>query len=169
MVSFPLFAKVDPPNYNFSLDKFESFMPGKNISEVPKDFGQGKIAYKNGDYLTYRYYISHIRYKFIVLVQAKKGIITDFHARLPHYFLHDIFHQSLINRYGKQNLYQLKNSLATYIWKNVQNNLHTYSSTCTITCFPISYAVESNQQNDSSFKSVYSQLIENEASRAGPK
>lgn len=65
----------------------------------------------------------------------------DFYAKLPSYFLHDIFLQSLVNRYGKQNSYVKKERSAVYIWNNIEGNKHYYSGSCTITCFPVFYSV----------------------------
>ena len=138
-----LTAKIEPPNYNFSVDKFQDFMPGKKLADINKKYpGKKEVMFKQGPFITYKYYIEHIRYKFAILVQTINGAVTDFHARLPQYFLHDIFHQSLINRFGKQDFYKKTEESAIYIWTNKKNINHVYSGACTITCFPIFYAVK---------------------------
>jgi hypothetical protein len=143
--SFSLHAKVDPPNYDFSLDKFESFMPGKKLEDIEKEYKFKELTFKNGKFLTYKFYISHIRYKFAIFVQFQDGVVVDFMARLPQYFLHDIFHQSLINRIGAQDVYKRVEEHAVYIWKDKNGLRHDYSGACTITCFPIYYAVRTNK------------------------
>lgn len=130
-------ALVEPPNYDFSIDKFQEFMPGKILA---KDHQKNTEFDKKG-FKTYKIYIEHIRYKFPLFVQTKNDIITDFFARLPAYFLHDVFHQSLINRLGDQDVYKKVEEQAVYIWKNKKNLRHFYSGACSITCFPIYYAV----------------------------
>lgn len=134
-------AEVTPPNYNFSLDKFDEFMPGKSLEDIEKTYSYKELMMNKNGYSIYKFYVAHIRYKFAILVQFYNGKVIDFHARLPQYFLHDIFHQGLINRYKKQDQYYLSDEHAVYIWKNIQGNEHTYSGACTITCFPIYYAV----------------------------
>ena len=131
-------SKVDPPNYDFSLDKFDEFMPGKTLDKER----QKELAFNKDGFKTYKIYIAHIRYKFPLFVQTKNNIITDFFARLPAYFLHDIFHQSLINRLGNQDVYKKVEEQAVYVWKDKNNMRHYYSGGCTITCFPIYYAVK---------------------------
>lgn len=155
-------AQVEPPNYNFSIEKFQNFMPGKKLADIEKDFGKGEKMFKKDPYITYRFYITHLRYKFAILVQAKDGEIVDFHARLPTYFLHDIFHQSLINRLGKQNIYFRENEQAIYVWNQQSDDLvHTYSGACSITCFPVFYAVEKKKataSNPGEYQSILEQL-----------
>lgn len=153
------FSKVEPPNYDFSLNKFDEFMPGKKLVDIQKNYKNKEVVFKNDQYMTYKFYIAHIRYKFSILVQFNNGIVTDFHARLPQYFLHDTFHQSLINRLGPQDIYKKKEEQAMYVWKNKNNLRHYYSGACTITCFPIYYAVKqlSNKDTDE-FKSILERL-----------
>ncbi len=134
-------AKVDPPNYDFSLERLSLFMPGKNVSELAKEYSNGtKMEDANGGQII-RYYVEHLRYRFPIFVLIKGDKIDSFFATLPSYFLHDVFHQSLINRYGMQNSYKKVEESAVYIWNNVEGNTHVYSGTCTITCFPIYYSV----------------------------
>ena len=139
-LSPPLFSKVDPPNYDFSLDTLEVFEPGKTVKEVEQNF-QGKVLNKSGPVTLKRYYVAHIRYKFPVMVQFKEGKVIDFFARLPSYFLHDVFHQSLINRYELQDQYTKKEAQAVYIWKEDKVR-RIYQGQCTITCFPMYYVVK---------------------------
>lgn len=145
-LSFLTLGKVDPKNYNFSLNKFDVFMPGKMMVDIDKVYPKKELVQKTDQFQTYKYYVTHIRYKFAVLVQYHKGKVTDFHARLPNYFLHDIFHQSLINKLGKQDIYKKQDEQAVYIWKNKNDKRHYYTGACTITCFPIFYAVKNLDQ-----------------------
>ena len=159
LVLNPAWSKVEPPNYDFSLEKFDEFMPGKKLEDIQKIYKYKEVIFKNDQYITYKFYIAHIRYKFSILVQFNNGVVTDFHARLPQYFLHDIFHQSLINRLGPQDVYKRKEEQAMYIWKNKNNLMHHYTGACTITCFPIYYAVKQlSNKTAGEFKSILERL-----------
>ncbi|MBL7663619.1 MAG: hypothetical protein JNM93_00685 [Bacteriovoracaceae bacterium] len=160
--SLNLNAKVDPPNYNFSLDELAIFNPGSSISEIEKKYGPGLIIEKKGEITIFRFFVSQLRYKFPVIVQAKSAEVLDFYATLPSYFLHDVFHQSLINRIGKQNQYLLRDEHAVYVWNNVKNLKHTYSAACTITCFPIFYSV--SRIDGERYQPLIDLFIENEKS-----
>jgi hypothetical protein len=134
-------------------------MPGKKLAEIIKTYKYKEVIFKSDQYITYKFYVAHIRYKFSILVQFNNGVVTDFHARLPQYFLHDIFHQSLINRLGPQDIYKKKEEQAIYIWKNKKNMRHHYTGACTITCFPIYYAVKQLGNNtNGEFKSILERL-----------
>lgn len=156
LLFFPLlsFALVEPPNYNFSLDELALFYPDKTMSEIEKKYPKSEVIFNEPPYLVKRYEVSHIRYKFPVLVQYKDGKVLDFYARLPAYFLHDIFHQSLINRYGKQDQYKKVEEQAVYGWKNAKGLKITYSGGCTITCFPIFLCVEKSTTDKSEYQSI---------------
>lgn len=137
----PLNAKVDPPNYNFSLDTLSDFFPDKTTAALDAKYGKGESMGNVGGVQTLKYNVAQIRYKFPVIVQSREGVIIDFFARLPSYFLHDLFFQSLVNRYGKQSTYKKTGEEAHYTWDK-EPLKHIYSAACTITCFPIFYAVE---------------------------
>lgn len=130
-------AKVDAYNYNFSLDQLKPFFPGNRISDI-KD-----LVYltKKGDYALAKTEIVYERYKFFVYIQSNQDVILDFFARLPSFFLHDLFHQALINRLGNQTSYIKKESAALYSWKTSDGLSHYYQGTCTINCFPEFYSV----------------------------
>ncbi len=150
MIMFqPLNAKVEAPNYNFSLDSLNEFFPDKASAPLEAKYGKPEMMSDEGEIKTLKFYVAHIRYKFPVIVQVKDGVITDFFARLPSYFLHDLFFQSLVNRYGKQSTYKRTGEEAFYTWDK-QPLKHIYSASCTITCFPIFYAVEKNGTGSSS-------------------
>jgi hypothetical protein len=140
-----LSAKVDPPNYNFSLDTFRDFWPGTALSSIQKKYEKGTIIKKEETTTTYRFYVAQLRYKFPIFIQVYQGQVLDFYGRLPTYFLHDVFHQSLINRFKQQDIYKKIEANAIYIWKNRQKANLIYSGTCTITCFPIYFAGISTQ------------------------
>lgn len=131
------FSKVEAPNYDFTLNKLEPFTPGMKISDIPNSIGKGETTEDNGDTKIIRYNLVHARYSFPIFVQTKNGIILDFYARFPTYFLHDTFHQSLINKFGKQDKYYKQESNAVYLWNNENGIKVLYSGTCTITCYPI--------------------------------
>lgn len=141
----PLNAKVEAPNYNFSLDTLADFFPQKSIDDLNKKYGKAEVMNEKSGIQTLKYYVAHIRYKFPVIVQAKEGKVLDFFAKLPSYFLHDVFFQSLINRLGKQDYYKRVQEEAVYRW-NKNELTHVYSAACTITCFPIFYAVHTKEE-----------------------
>ena len=58
-------AKVDPPNYNFSLDQFELFMPGKTLDEISKQFPQKELLIKQIE--------SRVRWRESVNFMIKNG------------------------------------------------------------------------------------------------
>ena len=144
-----LSAKVKAPNYDFSLDSLQVFMPGAKLEDIQTKFKKAvKLQKTDKGVSLYKVYVEQIRYKFPVFFQTKESVIIDFYARLPAYFLHDIFHQSIINRFGKQDKYFKKEEAAVYIW-NKKKNTYVYSGGCTITCFPIYYTVYSNEMKAS--------------------
>lgn len=135
-------SQVQAPNYNFSLDQLEKFLPNTPLDQLVEEFGPGEdIKLPGAKAIIKRYYVAHIRYKFPVFVQIQNDRIIDMFARLPSYFLHDVFHQSLINRYGKQQSYLNRDEHAVYQWKRENGMVHTYAGACAITCFPIYYTV----------------------------
>lgn len=140
LASLQLHAKVTPPNYNFSLDSLKFFKPGSTRESFEKKHGKGEVWKEKNKTIILKYYIAQIRYKFPVFVQVFDGKVVDFFARLPTYFLHDIFHQSIINRIGKQDKYFRIENNALYKWSNIKGIDYIYSGTCTITCFPIFYS-----------------------------
>lgn len=137
----PLNAKVEAPNYDFSVDTLKEFFPGSKVSALDAKYGNGQTMSKDRRGTTKKFSVSHIRYKFPVLVQEKDGVVLDFFARLPSYFLHDIFLSSLQKRFGKQTEYKKTGEEAYYVWKD-KDFKYVYSAACTITCFPIFFAGE---------------------------
>ncbi len=69
-------SKVEPPNYDFSLDQFTPFMPGKDLDKKYKK----ELTFNKHGFKTYKFYMAHIRYKFPVYIQTKNNIVTDFFA-----------------------------------------------------------------------------------------
>jgi hypothetical protein len=153
----PLNAKVEPPNYNFSLETLADFFPEKKIEDIEKKYGKAETTGNKNGVLTQKFYVAQIRYKFPVIVQVKDGKVLDFFAKLPSYFLHDIFFQSLVNRIGKQKDYKKVGEEAVYGWEKDALK-HVYSATCTITCFPIFYTVFPSSTNG--FKPLIVQMKE---------
>jgi hypothetical protein len=141
MMYQPLNAKVDPPNYDFSIDTLNDFSPGKEVSGLNETYGKPEEMSGKRRVKTLKFKVAQIRYKFPILVQEKDGRILDSFARLPSYFLHDIFLQSLVNKFGKQTSYKKVGEEAVYIWEKEDLKL-IYSASCTITCFPIFYAAQ---------------------------
>lgn len=136
-LTYSTYGKVEAPNYNFDLKSLDIFMPGQSSAAA----GKGEVLERDGARTQERFEISHVRYKFPVLTQVQEGKFLDFMARLPQYFSHDLFHQALINKLGKQDSYLNKDGTAVYQWKNRNGMRHIYAGACTITCFPLYYAV----------------------------
>lgn len=159
--STTLISKVDPPNYNFSLDSLELFKPGSTLKAIEQKYKIGAIVKKTATTIIYKFYVSQIRYKFPVFVQIHQKKTLDFFARLPTYFLHDIFHQTIINRIGKQDKYFKQEKNAIYTWKNKSGLKHLYSATCTITCFPLYYAVMTlkTPETVTNYKPLFEQMM----------
>lgn len=133
-------AEVKPANYDFSLESLKVFKPGTPREAFEKVYGKGEVWKKENKTITLKYYVAQIRYKFPVFVQLFENKVVDYYARLPTYFLHDLFHQSIINRIGKQDKYFRIENNALYKWENKKGINYIYSGTCTITCFPIFYS-----------------------------
>ncbi|MCO4752977.1 MAG: hypothetical protein KC478_00775 [Bacteriovoracaceae bacterium] len=161
-------AKVDPPNYDFSVDSLQVFMPGQKLVDAQKKHGKAQAIKKVGAFTIYKFYVAHIRYKFPVLAQVINGEITDFYARLPAYFLHDIFHQSLINRLKKQDEYKRVEEQAVYVWKNKANMRHIYSGACSITCFPVFYSVYPEKHNYGTYTPIIKAMTIQEQLKDNP-
>ena len=132
----PTWAKVEAYNYNFSLDQLKPLLPGNKLAE------DVQILRQEDGYTLGITYVKQLRYKFAVILQAQDGKIVDMFARLPTYFLHNTFHQSLINRFGKQDGYIKKENSALYIWNDKNGMEHSYNGSCTITCYPDFYYVK---------------------------
>lgn len=137
---FSLHAKVDPPNYDFSVDTLAEFFPGKELAPLESKYGKPEVLTSEGERRTLRFQVAQLRYHFPVVVQAEKGKVLDMHATMPSYFLHDVFHQSLINRWGKQQKYKRVDEEAFYEWVDPERIMR-YGASCTITCFPIYFSV----------------------------
>lgn len=150
----PLNAKVEAPNYNFSVETLQDFFPGKKVEELEKKYGKPENVNDVQGIQTKKFHVAHIRYKFPVLVQVREGVVLDFFARLPSYFLHDVFLQSLVNKWGKQTSYKKVSEEAFYVWSD-KDFKQVYSAACTITCFPIFYAV---QPISADFKTLLDQM-----------
>lgn len=149
----PLNAKVESPNYRFELGSLDDFYPGKSVSEIEKKFGKSETMGKEGELITQKFLVKHPRYIISAIVQEKTGEVQDVFFRLPSYFLHDAFFQSLVNRMGKQSSYKKVGEEAFYVWTK-DSFRHVYSAACTITCFPIFYAIEKNDNPNSLLKKL---------------
>ncbi len=157
----PLNAKVESPNYNFSVDTLQDFIPDASLESIEKKYGKGSVEKGSGGTQTLKFFVSHIRYKFPVLVQVNEGKVLDMYARLPSYFLHDVFLHSLVNRLGKQTTYKKTGEHAYYVWEK-ENLRYIYDGACTITCFPIFYAIE---KKESPVRSILNQMKDSGATR----
>lgn len=163
-----VWGKVIPPNYNFSLDKFTMFLPGSPLAPIQEKYGVGELMSRRGTTNVFRYYIKENNYKFPIMVQVFNNQVLDFVANVPSYFLHDIYHQSLINRYGKQDRYLRVGEQAVYVWNNKKNARHVYVGACAITCYPVYYAVRMNQAPEAvpGYTSILERMVEYEQNTA---
>lgn len=144
MMFQPLKAKVESPNYKFDLQVLNDFFPDASLGTINNKFGQGDFMGEDSGAKTIKFLVKDTKYQFPVIVQFKDDKVEDFFARLPSYFLHDVFFQSLVNQLGKQTSFKKTNEEAFYVWEK-ENLKHVYSAACTITCFPIFYAVQKNR------------------------
>jgi hypothetical protein len=150
------YGKKSTPNYSFSLKTIDIFYPGVNLEVIKKKYPKTKLFKKEGG--LYKTYIEHSQYKFPVFFKVKNKVVTSFFARLPTFFLHDLFHQSLIDRYGKQDRYKKVNKSALYFWDNEKGIKLTYKGECTITCFPSYLAGQSTKASADEDKSILQEL-----------
>ncbi len=150
------YGKKTTPNYSFSLKTLDTFYPGVTLADIKKKYPKTKIFKKDGG--LYKTYVEHSKYKFPVFFKVKKNIVTSFFARLPTFFLHDLFHQSLIDRYGKQDRYKKVNKSALYFWDDEKGIKLTYKGECTITCFPSYLAGESSKSGEANGKSILQEI-----------
>jgi hypothetical protein len=158
LLALPLHAKVDPQNYDFSTDTLAEFFPGQTLATIEAKYGKGELMRDKNGTRTLRFWVSQIRYKFPVLVQVDQEKVLDMFATLPSYFLHDIFHQSLIKRWGKQQKYKRVDEEAYYRWEDADKIMH-YSASCTITCFPVYFSVGPGKDKaPAGFRSQHEQL-----------
>lgn len=151
MMFQPLKAKVEAPNYHFSIDEFNPYLPNQSIEPAS---GQFQTLRKTATTLLLQTEIKQERYQIPLFITAEKNIIIDMYAKLPSYFLHDVFFESLRKKYGKQTDYKKKDEHAIYTWEREDISI-TYSAACTITCFPIFLSIASQQNKK---KSLLQQL-----------
>lgn len=151
-------SKVDPKNYDFSTDTLAEFFPGSELTKLEGKYGKAEVMRARNGTRMLRFWVTQIRYKFPVIVQADETKVLDMFATLPSYFLHDIFHHSLIKRWGKQQKYKRVDEEAYYQWSDADKVMH-YSAACTITCFPLYFSVAPAQEKaPDGFRSQHEQL-----------
>ncbi len=158
--SFTTSAEIVPPNYNFTLDQFNIFHPGQLLPKIKEKYGKGRIVFTQNEMTTYEFFVQHQRYNFPVFVQTYRKKVIDFYTPLPSYFLHNIFHQSLINRLGKQDSYKRSEHTAVYNWRNKKGFTYTYSGQCSFTCYPVYYHIVL-QNPPEKFLSILQRLTNN--------
>lgn len=151
IVILALFAQsaqtaVEPPNYNFDLEQLMIFLPSQNLKAMTKAHGSPEVVEEQGPRRLLRFEVAHRRYRFPVFVEFDAEKAVGFFARLPSYFLHDLFHQALINRFGPQDRFVNRDSTSVYLWKQKEGLDLIYSGACTITCFPIYLAGTSAEE-----------------------
>lgn len=159
--SVTTFSEVKPPNFNFKFDELNNFMPGSLKKTIEQKYQNGKLTKLSKKVSAYRYEIKNQRYKFPIYVQYKDDKVTDFYVSLPSYFSHDIFHASIIKRFGKQDIYKKIEEQALYVWNKKTKENHFYSGGCTITCFPIYYSVQSKKLSEWGMQSLYEHFVKN--------
>jgi hypothetical protein len=134
------FSKVIPPNYNFNFTELEIFAPDKDFQVIAKKFPKNQII-EIGDTdgikkLLIKVIAKH--YSYDVLLHTYQNKNLDFFVRLPSYFLHDFFHQDILDKFGKQTEYKKIKKTGIYRWEK-NGVINIYKATCTITCFPIAF------------------------------
>jgi len=157
LTSFYLYAKITPPNYDFTLKSLEIFYPGKPIEEVKKLNPKYKTIEDNGDAKLLFFQIKKANYKLDIYTQVKKDQITDLYVRLPQHFVHDILLKDLQTTWKKQDRFIRKDGSALYTWMNRDNFNIIYQGSCSITCFPMFLEIVST---DKSVKPLYNKFNE---------
>lgn len=152
-------SEVTPPNYNFRLEDLDIFDIGTPLSKIKEKYGNGELLTQSNGNQVYKYFIHHLHYKFPILVQISKEEVSDYFCHLPSYFLHDIFLNSLVKKYGKQNRYRLKNEEAIYLWEKGDKKI-VYMASCTITCFPVYLSVTKKSEEGKKDQSLLQSMIE---------
>ena len=120
------------------------FLPGSTLAKIQDKYGKGEKFKVIETVTVYRFMVAKMRFKFPVFVQIYQNNVLDFFAKLPSYFSHDLYHQSLINKFGKQDKYLKQENNALYSWNNENGSSYLYSGSCTITCFPIYFFGKTN-------------------------
>lgn len=160
LISFPILAKVDAPDYSFTFDKLAPILPGKNKKLLDKKTWPLKLINKEQMINTYEGKLHHKNYNFTFFISTENEKILELFVKLPSYFLHDLFHQSLINRFKKQNKFYNQNSRSIYIWNNTDIGKITYTANCTITCFPDFLHIISKEKSlDKKFNSFILKML----------
>jgi hypothetical protein len=139
----PVYALVEPPGKHFSLEKILPLGVGNRFTaeELPDGTRNPKLVHRLKGLETYRLEIIHQTYYFIGFLKVKDEIIVNNYFRLPPYFLHDVFLQSLQTKFNKQQRY-LKLEETAYYWWEDEKIKRIYGGACTITCFPEFYSEE---------------------------
>lgn len=161
IVSLNSFSEVKPPNFDFKFDELKNFMPGAKKKDIDNRYPQNNLTKLSKNLTAYRYEIKNLRYSLKIYVQYRNNQVTDFYLSLPSYFSHDVFHASIIKRFGKQDLYKKIEEQAVYLWNKKTKELHFYSGACTITCFPIYYSVQSKKLSDWGMVGLYQYFVKN--------
>ena len=154
---FKIHAEITPPNYNFTLQSLENFMPGKKIEEIKKTNPKFDIFSDNGDQKILRFKLLRANYTLDLYTQVKKDQITDLFVRLPQHFLHDLFLKDLQTKWKKQDKFKRHDRSAVYVWLNRDNTNIIYHGSCSITCFPMFIEIVST---DKSVIPMYQKLNE---------
>lgn len=134
---------------NFLNGILEQVTPGSKFSKVTKaPIDSFEIFKKISP--THQIWVSYWQYqnyRYPIFVQEINGEIEDFFLTFPSFFLHDRIHEQFISKWGKQQFYQHSNLSALYSWKNINSNKLSavYEANCSITCFPVSLAMQKNK------------------------
>lgn len=136
-LSYPLGAKITPPNYDFKFDLIEKFFPSKSIEEVKKLNLKFETIEDNGDQKLIKYKFVRKEYSLDIYTQIKKETIVDTYIRMPQFFNHDLFLKDLQTKYKKQDKFKNKDGSSYYVWFNRDNMNILYQGSCSITCFPM--------------------------------
>jgi len=132
-------AAVEAPNFDFSLDLLNDFLPRHSLAEIDQKFSP-QILQTTGAYQWHKYLLTQPRYQIKVLAQAWQGQVADVFAPLPSFFSHDVFLQAIINRLGPAQKIDKSGEEAAYLWEKDQLR-YVYAAACTITCFPVYFTV----------------------------
>lgn len=145
-------SEIKVPNYDFSYNSLNLFMPGQTNSTLLKNnFFTSTMYEDNAQLKIWKHKFIKKNYSLDIYTQVKDDIILNTYVRLPQYFSHDQFLLELHKLFKKQNQYKRENASALYLWENAKGNKIIYQASCSITCFPMFIEIMDPKNNEQSF------------------
>jgi hypothetical protein len=137
-VSTPILAEIKSPNYDFSTNVIEPFLPGSEMEKIKADKTiLSDIFEDNGNQKIVKIKLKKANYQLDMFVQTKDEKVTDLFVRLPQHFNHDLLLADLQKKYKKQDKFIRKDLSALYTWNERDGRNIFYQGSCSLTCFPM--------------------------------